>query len=256
MILSRDRWLLLLVGTLCVARSSAEPNAVHFSLPEDLTHLLSEVDDLRPNFDVPAYYALVRYVRGSATPPEAMAGEPLANWTDLADRPSAYRGRAITIRGLIGRNKSHRYHGDHADLGQVWQLELRSIGQPMSMTVICTADVSDLAIGTDIEISGYFLMLRQFQTGSGKKNYGGLMVAQGPTQVLAGAVPDARNEYQPAMMIGSIIVGLLVAVIMIRRRTRGQLRDVRTLRSGRSAPVNLANDLEQWSHDEQYERQS
>lgn len=224
-------------------------------LPAELTALLADVVDGQPNFDHPAYYALVRFVRANQTPPEAVAAEtPLDAWSDLADRPSEFRGTAITIQGVVGRNKSHRYQGANADLGQVWQLELRAPNQPMSMTVICTGDVSDVPINGEIVVSGYFLMLRQFQTASGKTRYGGLMVAQGPTQVATGVPQAPQREAQPALWFGAIGIGLLIAIILMRRRQRTGVHDIRSLRSEKSAPIDLADDLAKWSQTEHRER--
>lgn len=239
-----------------IAHTSQSESPLPFdtALPDDLIALLAAVKDGRPNFDVPAYYALVRYVQQGTTPPELIApAEPLANWSDLADQPSEYRGKVITIRGLVGRNKSHRYLGEHADLGQVWQLELRAPGQPMSMTVICTDDVSDVPIDGEIVISGYFLMLRQFQTASGKIRYGGLMIAGGPTRISTGTPLPPQREGQLELWIGAVAAGLLVAFLLIRRRQRGSVHDIRSLRSENPAPLSLADDLAEWSRESEDE---
>lgn len=226
-----------------------ERDSIQVDLPAALTALLAQVVDNRPNFDHPAYYELVRFVRESAAPPEAIAPQhPINDWTLLAERPSEFRGELVTIRGTIGRNKSHRYTGQYAELGQLWQLELSSNDQPMSMTVICTDDVSDLPIHGEIIISGYYLMLRQYQTTSGKTRYGGLMVARGPTSVATGSDLPAQRRTRPELWIGSIVIGLLIAVVLMRRGHRsGQPRDIHSLRAEQRAPINLADDLAEWS---------
>jgi hypothetical protein len=240
------------VGVEATAQTSTpdlQPESIQVDLPAALTALLAQIADNRPNFDHPAYYALVRFVRDSDTPPEALAPQrPLSDWSMLAERPSEYRGSLITIRGTIGRNKSHRYTGRHADLGQLWQLELSRSGQAMSMTVICTDDVGDLPINGEIVISGYYLMLRQYQTTSGKTRYGGLMVARGPTSVATGSERPAQRRIRPELWIGSIVIGLLIAVVLMRRGQRSvQPRDIHSLRAEHGAPVNLADDLAEWS---------
>jgi hypothetical protein len=213
---------------------------------------IANVEDLRPNFDIPAYYALLEHVQALQQPLRPADAESVDDWTDLADRPSAYRGRLVAVTGFVGGNKAHHYLGEHAHFGQVGQLELYHPAQPMSLTVICTTDVRDVPLHAEVTLAGYFLMLREYQTTTGKTRYGGLLIAQGPT-VLATPQPlESTASRTLGFVVAAVAGGLVLGWVLIRRTIRGRApRDLRTLHSTAMPTESRAADLAAWAAEQE-----
>ncbi len=250
--------MLLAVGTACVAVAAPPATTQSGStLPADLRAAIDEIEDFTPRFDYPGYYRLVEHVRQNAQPP-GFSDAPIVidDWTVLLETPSAYRGLAIEVEGVVGRNKGERSYPAYPDVGSVWRLELRKPGAPLSLTVICTEDVSDLPLESTIRIAGYFLQARTFKDSRGREQYAGLVVAKGPMQVSRVNPVQPRPARAWGIVIAFAGVGLVVGWILLRRAAAtGSRRDVHTLRSHYEAPVNLADELADWAEDEDNSRE-
>lgn len=220
-----------------------------WELPEAVRAALANTQDFAFNFDQPGFYAVAAFVRGSPRSP-GFAQVPLEveDWRDLLERPSDFRGRPVTIEGRVGRNKDPYTLHVRPELGQVTQLELFRRDQPLACTVILTTPAADIPVGATVRVTGYFVMIRQYHGPAGRAQQAALVVAPGPSRIdLAAARRGAANLTDWRWMAGAAVLGLVIAVVLVRRAGRAARRDVRELRASRNAPVNLADDLARWA---------
>lgn len=224
------------------------------ALPADVRQALTGTVDFTFNFDEPGFYALLEHVATTPTPPgwnqRAVAVE---DWTVLLERPSAFRGRPITITATLGRNKAPYILEEYPALGRIYQLELSTPEQPITMTVICTSDVSDVPLGASVTVTGYFLKIRKYYDSRNQEQLGGLIVAAGPTAIDRTVATPRETPEHTMWIILAVSAGLVLAVILLRRTTghRRQARATDELRASRSAPVDLSTDLQQLIDDDQ-----
>lgn len=234
-------------------RVSTTRTAETEELPPDVLERLGRVADFSYDFDEPGYYALLGFVRASTRPPgSAYPPTVVADWRELVERPSDFRGLAVTIEGVVGRNKAPYMHGRHPELGQVWQVELSRPDQAPAFTVIFTSDVSDLPVGDTIRVTGYFVKVYRYPTRSQTPGLAALVVAPGPT-VVSRPAPHSENaaSLDWRWLTVAIVAALIATVILLRRSARGGRHDVTALRARQPAPLSLADDLEQWAQREQ-----
>ncbi|MGD8452186.1 MAG: hypothetical protein PVJ57_10240 [Phycisphaerae bacterium] len=220
-------------------------------LPPAVATLLDSVQDYTYDFNNPAYYAILEFVKRSPRSP-GFAIEPIVidDWQQLVERPADFRGKAVTIEGTLGRNKDSYVHGARPDLGTVWQLELRRPDEPVACTVICTNDVSDLPLEADVRFTGYFVQMRRYPTRSGRPGLAALIVAPGPTEVSRSApITSSANNVDWRWLVAAVVAGLIITVLLLRRAARVGRTDISALRARRPAPLNLSDDLADWAAD-------
>lgn len=230
------------------AETAPQPNG---ELPEAVRSALQTVKDFSFSFAEPGFYAVLNHVKTiTVIPEESGPARVVEKWTELLERPADYRGLPITIQGVVGHNKTWRFQQPEQEhLGQVWQLELSGVGQPLSATVILSENSSDVPIGALIRVTGYFVMIRQYYGASGQVLQAALLVGHGPTSItrFAKATPANKITNRAA---GVIIVALAAGAILwliLRRHSAGQRTDPHTLHATRAAPLNLAEDLARWA---------
>jgi len=219
-------------------------------LPAAVRAKLADIEDFAFDYDNPGYYALLEFVKHSThSPGFAVPPIDVPDWREIVERPSAFRGLPITIEGVVGRNKNPYKNRGHEDLGFVWQVELSRPNEPISCTVIFTDDASDLPLGATIQVTGYFVQVRRIASNSPQPQLALLLVAQGPSQVSQPAPrKDATIDWR--WPVGAVVLGLVVAIVMLRRAGGHERTDLHTLRASHEAPLNLAEDLEQWAQSE------
>ncbi len=218
-------------------------------LPEAVLAELAQIDDFAFNFDQDGFYALLRFAKTSAFAPGAMQ-PPLEvrDWDDLLARPRDFRGRPIAIEGTIGRNKAPYVIERVRELGLIGQLEIQAAGQPISCTIVTTEDASDLPVGGQIRIVGYFVMIRQYNTPSGRTAQSALLIAKGPTSLSRDipAATDSTASLDWRWLLAVAAAAALIWWMIVRSAARHGRRDIRTLRATRAAPLDLSGDLADW----------
>ncbi|MFO0837486.1 MAG: hypothetical protein U1D55_03100 [Phycisphaerae bacterium] len=217
------------------------------SLAVELRAALSDLRDFTMDFSNPAFYGLVRHVAGTNTadsPPVA-----LQHWTELAERPRDFRGRRVTISGRVGRNSGYEVRAPEArGLGTLWQLELSRGDEQIACTLILTQDASDIPIGAWVEATGYFLMVRQYAGASNRIRQAALIIARGPTSISTHEEQPVEWRQLATWGGGTLLVGLLLAWILLRRAASAPVRHDPSGLHATSAPaVNLAKDLQAWA---------
>ena len=224
------------------------PRIPEGELPPAVRTALEAVEDGKPNFDNPGYYALLAFVHQMREVPGWRNGTvDVQRWRDMLERPAEFRGRAVTIDGIIGFKRPPYKMQDYPQLDELWQLELRDAADtngPLSATVVCTQDASSLPIGAEIRITGYFVMLRQWQSQPAK--YAVLLVAKGPSHVST-AGPPAPASFPWSAVLIVIGVGLLAALVLLRGATVRRTRtDLRTLRARAAPGESHVDELQAW----------
>ncbi len=231
-------------------RAAAPPTG----LPPAVSDALARTQDFAFNFDQPGFYALVELVR--AAPLSAgYAPGPLRvdDWSVLLERPADHRGRLVTVTGVVGRNKDPFELASRPDLGLLTQVELRGEGQPIACTLIFTQDAASVPVGATIEATGYFLMIRQYHGDSGQIRLAALIVSPGPTLIERAAAKPTRAQGEPtlAWLFGALLVGLLSAVVILRRGTKARRVELGALRASRPASQCVADDLARWAAEQE-----
>jgi len=220
-------------------------------LPVDVQAALSSTQDLAFNYDQPGFYALARWVqRMPHSPGFAQMPVEVTNWQDLLERPADFRGRVVTIAGVVGRNKAPYMLRSAPDISPLSQLELEQPDQPLACTVILTQPATDIPLGTTVRITGYFLMVRQYYDEARRVRQAALVIAPGPTELSRTQVPVTRDEGRLLdwrWLLGAVGLGLLVTFLLLRRNARVPRRELSDLRASHAAPTSLAEDLAQWA---------
>lgn len=213
----RSAALLLALALGCTITRAQPATALASELPPAVQEALATTQDLTFNFDQPGFYAVVEALRADPRPP-GHAQVPLAitDWRDLLERPSDFRGRVVTIEGQLGRNKPPFQVVSRPQLGWLSQLELYREDQPLACTVICTNSVGDLPLGATLSVTGYFVLLRQYHGPRAQPLQAALLVTTVPTVIVP--PPDPRaGVLDWRWLLGSAVLGLLVAIIILRR---------------------------------------
>lgn len=230
--------------------AQSQPAPAH-ELPETIRGALSGTQDFAFNYDQPGFYAVMEFVKHSDRSP-GFAQPPLVveDWRDLVQRPSEFRGRPVTITGVVGRNKDSYTLPNHPHLGQLWQIELFQPRQPVACTVILTNRASDVPLGATITVTGYFVMIHQYYGQSGRAAQAALIIAPGPTGIEQRALV-ATTQTEWYWIVGAAVLGLIVTIILLRRSAAtAPRRDLHSLRASRDAPMNLSDDLANWAERE------
>ncbi len=227
-------------------------------LPPDVMRELRGIEDFSLRFDHPGYYAVLDFVRERGLPIGSVA-EPIEieDWQTLVERPSEYRGLPITVEGVVGHNKSYQFIDPELQkrFGTMWQLELRHPrrGAPTACTVIFTENADEAGVGSTIRATGYFVMVRRYERSDRSLANAILLVARSPGMIARKA--PARAEEQSGgrwlWIVGGVLAAMVVFWIIVRTSARGGRTDVQRLSASHEAPVNLADDLEQWAKREE-----
>lgn len=252
------RWTALAAALAASARaqppagaSSTSPGADSAVLPPAVAAEVATVRDLAFDFDQPGFYAVLDFVRGNPLPPAAVEASPrVEDWAELLERPRSFRGRLITIEGVVGHNKAWMLAPDARPPGPtVWQLELSGTRpQPIAATAILTQDASDIPLGATVRLTGIFVMIRQYHGRGGQARQAALLVAPGPISVErtgAAAVPIGPTIGMG--LLAAAAAGLLIAWLLLRRTRPATRSRPAALQATRHAPMNLAADLADWS---------
>ncbi|MBW7906356.1 MAG: hypothetical protein LC135_04250 [Phycisphaerae bacterium] len=219
-------------------------------LPPSVREALSTTVDFRFDFIQPGFYAVLRHVRETIEPVRFHeAAERVNDWRALLERPGHFRGRAIRIRGTVGRNSSWAERDADGALGPpVWQLELRDdAGGPLACTVILTRPADDIPLGATIDVAGYFVLVRQYYDARNQVRQAALLVARAPISIsLPGPAAARPTRVDWKWALAAALLGLAVAWVLLRRAGRAPT-DPRTLRAKHAAPQSLAGEFHAWS---------
>ena len=223
-----------------------------WEVPADVRAEFAHAQDFAFNFDQPGFYAVVEFVKQRARSPGYLQTPiEVQDWRDLLERPNDFRGRPVTIEGLVGRNKAPYTLESHPELGSLWQLELRRPDEPITCTLILTGSAADIPLNASITVTGYFVLIRSYYDASNRVQQAALLVAPGPTTI-GRVVPHvpAPGVLDWRWIIVAAVVGLLLTVILLRRSVAARRRDYHTLQARHEAPTSLADDLAAWAGDE------
>ncbi len=244
----------LLAAALSTLSASAQSSRPAEELPEEVRAVLSGVEDFSFSFSQPGFHAVLEHVKTmSGSPGQAREAVSIDDWTTLLERPADFRGLPVTIEGIVGRNKAWRFEQEqHRHLGAVWQLELWRADQPIAATLILTDDASDIPIGATIRVTGYFVLIRQYHSGTRQVRQAALLVGHGPMLVSQTAAPPSRRPISRGIvgMVVAVTLALLVIWMLLRRSAARTRRTTGTLRASHPAPVSLADDLAAWAEKE------
>jgi hypothetical protein len=212
---------------------------------------LDQTEDFVADFDRPGFYAVLEHVAGHPhSPGHTQTPIEVRDWRVFMERPNSLRGCPVTIEGIVGRNKAPYVLPRAPHLGEITQLELHRPDQPLACTVIVPQDASDIPVQSTIRLTGYFVLVRQYPDRSGHEQYAALLITPGPTGISRIVPGPAEIDRRWIWILGAIVVGLLVAILLLRRASRTGRRDVRTLRAAHDAPARLAEDLAAWADEE------
>ncbi len=249
-------WALVLAGPPVRSPGQSQPatggELELWELPAAVREALAQVRDFAFDFDQPAFYTALAFVKSAPHSPGFLQTPQLvSDWRDLLERPNDFRGRPVTVQGVVGRSKAPYVLASRPDLGQLWQVELRRDDQPLTCTLILTESSADIPLGAWLTVTGYFLMIRQYHGRSGRVWQAALLVAPGPTaigQAAVGVVPDAGPDWR--WLAGALALGLAVTALLVWRGGRTASRSYGTLRASRQAPICLADDLVHWAQNQ------
>jgi hypothetical protein len=244
-------------GALCTLSAAGQTSlpvalAGEWELPAGARAALAQTQDFTFHFDQPGFYAVLEYVKHSPhSPGSTQAPSDVADWRDLLERPSDYRGRPVTVTGVVGRNKAPYVLESHRELGLISQLELQRPDQPLACTLIFTQNAGDIPLHATLTATGYFVMIRDYYGPSKRVQQAALIVAAGPTMVDRSAPREAARGLPDWRWIAAAIaVALVVTLVLLWRASVSGGRDYRTLRARQEAPTSLADDLAQWAERE------
>jgi len=195
----------------------------------DLAQLLADVRDLTPNFDEPAFYALLDLAAAesvaSSQSAAARSPSPEIPWTFLTERPTQYRGRRITIEGVVESSiacditPGNTGPSDHSH--RVIQTELSVYREARLITLVTVGDSDPAPIHDCVRATGWFLKVRQFRTASGGWSYAPLIVAPRWERISCVEFAGPKKARGPSGgRVGNITIAisvLLVAWWVLRR---------------------------------------
>jgi hypothetical protein len=176
-------WALLSAFTVVVvtaAQQSPSTSGPVASPEDDWEHgrrLLQGVRDDVFSFDDPAFYWLCQFVRRHANGPElrASVSETPIDGALLLERPNAFRGRVVTIEGILRAKRSYEV-SNRRDTGLLHQYEVALPGGLMC-AVVSPGEEFGGPVGQSIRAKGYFLKTRRFRTAAGHEASGPVLIA-------------------------------------------------------------------------------
>lgn len=237
-----------LAALVCPVRAEAPAGEPLRELPQAIRDALAAVRDFVPNIDQPGVLATFEFVKRSDKAPGATeAPIEVADWRDFVERPNDLRGRVVAVEGVVGRNKDPYALASRPDLGLFGQLELRRSDQPLTCTIICTADTGSIPVEASVRLIGFFVMVRTYRGPTGRDQHAALIVTTGPERMVVAGSAAAGGPPQWAYLAGAIVLGLVLTIVLLGRAQRSGPRDVTRLRAAHDAPMSLADDLAEWA---------
>lgn len=233
----------------CLPAALAWQPADPRELPAQTLALLDACTDFTMNFDQPGFYAVLEAVKRNPQPPgHSQTPARIDDWRVLVDRPNDFRGAVVSLTGRLGRNKSPYLLQRRPDLGEITQLELYSDTQPLACTIICTENVADLPIDADIEITGYFVLVRNYKGPGGRIQQSAVIVTPAPTSIALSGPRTVARQFDWRWAAAAVAAAALVVWMAVRRAAAGHGRtDLHTLHARSVAPQTLADDLAAWA---------
>ena len=100
--LARWAWVLSLPAV--AAAQTSQPD--RWELPESARTALSQIEDRAFHFDQAGFYEVLAFVKRNPQSP-GFRQEPVVvgDWRVLLERPSEFRGRPVTVEGVVGRRE-------------------------------------------------------------------------------------------------------------------------------------------------------
>lgn len=227
-------------------RQTVEPP----TLPPEVAAALAEIEDFRVDFHHPAFYALRDHVASSPAPDCGLA-TAVENWGEFLESPTAFRGRWVRVSGVVGRNKAWRLAEASQPADPIWQLELARAGQSLAITAVLTQPGDDLPLGSEVELCGWFVMIRQYSTERGGVGRAALLVAPGPTAVRSLVSPRIRPRSAQMQALGfglALCGGLILAWVLVRGWVRRSGPGAMFPATPDRSRENLAQDFNDWAH--------
>ncbi len=215
-------------------------------VPAEGARLLDDVRDGVFSFDDPAFYWICRFVDDrlhaiarnptADTPDEigqdasatARSSEPDTSvpWRHLIERPADYRGRAVTIEGLVLRSSAYDVT-NRPGLNRLYQFELAESDTQAICTIVMTRDPGPWPNRTRVRIGGYFVKVRSFQTNGGETGVGPLLVGFScePLRMPRTGIPGySSDSSSPYRWLYWAVTALAVIWFVMRGRLRRQRR--------------------------------
>lgn len=207
--------------------------------------------DFAFNYDQPAFYELLERLRTGPFPPADAAPVLVDDWRSLLSRPADMRGRLVQIQGLLGRNKDTFRLQSRPDWGWLTQLELTQPGSPVTATAICPQDVSDVPLGAEVTLLGYFVMARSYYADSGRVAHSVVLVVGPPLTIATPKppAPAARNGLAVGF-VTTLLAALGVTWWILRRAMQSPRVSAMDVQATEAAPFSLADELQKsevWS---------
>ncbi len=221
------------------------------ALPPEVAEALEQVRDFELSFSQPGFYAVLAWVKRVGVPTDGEAAQQVTDWRDLLERPAEFRGRAVTIEGIVGRNKSWRLLEPRwAWIGTVSQLELYDRQQPVAATVILTEPGGDIPVGSVVRLRARFVMVRQYYDRDRRLRPALLLVGDAPLSITQTAArPAAHNRWLAGVMV-AVVAALVLVWVLVRRAAAGAPAGETLPTRGAEPPMNLAEDLARWAQHE------
>jgi hypothetical protein len=229
---SPDRILVVIAASVLVFALLvwAEPPDIPASAPargEDvLAHARMLLQDVRDNvfsFDDEAFYEFCRYVRHHAPPAVSPieASEPAVPWKFMLERPSDYRGRLVTIEGVLQARTAFEVSGPGREgIGTLYQCELSDRGTRSLCAAITVDDPQDIPIRSRVRAKGFFIKVRGYVTNAGDAGAGPLLVARRLELIEApsSALPDLFSGWAIGLTEVCAVTAVLALVWLALRR--------------------------------------
>jgi len=182
--------------------------------------VLAEVRDGEAVRERPYYFLLKRAVE---TPPPVEARGLRVEAEQLMTHPGTFRGRLVCVRGVFLRESAVDLPANLAGVREARQGEIGSVGGTLVTFVLPQAGATGARLGDDVELTGYFLQVRQFQSGADGEAH------TGPVVLGVTLTHSSRREPVPVGWIIGLVVSVilvigLVAVVNVARQRRAQRR--------------------------------
>ncbi len=191
-----------------------------------LAHARTLLLDVRDNvfsFDDEAFYEFCRYVRHHAPPVvfPIEASEPAVPWKFMLERPSDYRGRLVTIEGVLQARTAFEVSGPGREgIGTLYQCELSEHGTRSLCAAVTVDDPGDIPIRSRVRATGFFIKVRGYVTNAGDSGAGPLLVARRLELIEppSSALPDLFSGWAVGLTEVCVATAALALVWLALRR--------------------------------------
>lgn len=226
----------------CVAAASRP------AFDADVAAALAQTTDFSFAYAQPGFFALLSAIKsGTLAPGETSPAVELSSWNDLLDRPADFRGIAVTIRGTVGRNTSWQFQDpERQSLGPVWELQLTSRDTPLICKAILTQSAADVPVGSEVTLTGCFVMIQQFYSESRQLRHAAILVGVGPTRISRAAPTTTHVGPSATLVVSLALAGFALALVLPRVLARPR-HELHELRAARRPDANVADEFERWA---------